>query len=397
MSIQIVVSSYKKVFVSKAVLIVAATLLHCCCVHAQMRFISHRGESRDAPENTLAAFNLALDRGADGFELDVWLTKDKHLVCMHDSTTWRITGNTVNLTVTNATLAELRSLDVGSWKSPAFAGEKIPTLAEALALARDGAVIYVEIKESAASGVIPYIRDAVLAEPKAIPQRIVFISFKADSVTAIRTALPNYRACWIDNFSTYANNATGLVAKLTLMDATGFDGNYNNLAITSGVPAALHAAGFSADVWTVNTAAPALVCNQYGIDSLTSNNSRDMMDNVLSTQIPPEWIDQYPELLDAHGSNYLATGMAKTGKFDARGRDMSVWEDFVAGTCPTNLTDRFRTFLNCQAGIPTLGWEPNLGGARQYTVWGKEHLDDIAWASSTNAATRFFKVSVALP
>ena len=75
-------------------------------VAAMPRIIAHRGASHDAPENTLAAFRLAWEQGADGVEGDYYLTKDGEVVCIHDATTGR-TGDR-DLKVASSTLAELR-------------------------------------------------------------------------------------------------------------------------------------------------------------------------------------------------------------------------------------------------------------------------------------------------
>lgn len=93
--------------------------------------IGHRGASHDAPENTLAAFKLGWEQGADAVELDIWLTKDGKIVCLHDADTKRTTG--VLKKAADSTLAELRTLDAGTWKDAKWRGEKIPTLTEALA------------------------------------------------------------------------------------------------------------------------------------------------------------------------------------------------------------------------------------------------------------------------
>ena len=131
-------------FVDLAVVLVFASLVSGAMAEVKMQFYSHRGESQDAPENTMAAFNLSLARGADGFECDVYLTLDRHLVCIHDPTTGRVTGQGENLNVTNSTLSQLQALDVGAWKGPEYAGEGIPLLSEVLDLARDGCKIIVE-------------------------------------------------------------------------------------------------------------------------------------------------------------------------------------------------------------------------------------------------------------
>lgn len=97
---------------------------------AQM-ITAHRGASYDAPENTLAAINLAWEQGADAIEADFYLTRDGQIVAFHDRTAKRTGG--VDRAVESMTLAELKQLDVGSWKSAAFAGEPVPTFVEVLA------------------------------------------------------------------------------------------------------------------------------------------------------------------------------------------------------------------------------------------------------------------------
>ena len=92
--------------------------------------IAHRGASSYAPENTMAAFDLALQMGAGHLELDVHLTRDDHLVVIHDDTVDRTTNGTG--TVAGQTLAALQVLDAGAWFGEAFVGASIPTLAGVL-------------------------------------------------------------------------------------------------------------------------------------------------------------------------------------------------------------------------------------------------------------------------
>src|SRR3972149_5202117 len=89
---------------------------------------AHRGASACAPENTLAAFQLALEQGAPAIEFDVKLTSDGQVVVIHDQTANRTTDGAGN--VANLPLAALRELDAGSWLSAAFRGERIPSLDE---------------------------------------------------------------------------------------------------------------------------------------------------------------------------------------------------------------------------------------------------------------------------
>ena len=100
-----------------------------------MIVLAHRGYSAKAPENTMAAFELALEVGSGGLELDVHLTKDGEVVIIHDDTVDRTTNGTGR--VDSYTMAELKELDAGSWFSPEFAGEKLPTLRQLLDLVKD--------------------------------------------------------------------------------------------------------------------------------------------------------------------------------------------------------------------------------------------------------------------
>lgn len=107
--------------------------------------IAHRGASAKAPENTLSAFKMAMEDGAGGIELDVHMSRDGHLVVIHDESVNR-TSNGHGL-IRDKILEELKSLDFGSWFSHSFAGERIPTLEEVLELivSWDG-LLNVEIK-----------------------------------------------------------------------------------------------------------------------------------------------------------------------------------------------------------------------------------------------------------
>ncbi|MDD8017452.1 MAG: glycerophosphodiester phosphodiesterase family protein [Bacteroidota bacterium] len=97
--------------------------------------IGHRGAASIAPENTLASFKKAIDLGVDYFELDVRTTLDDSLIIMHDEYVDRTTNGVG--TVASKTYSEIKTLDAGSKFSSAFAGEKVPSLCEALKLAKD--------------------------------------------------------------------------------------------------------------------------------------------------------------------------------------------------------------------------------------------------------------------
>lgn len=113
--------------------------------------IAHRGASGHAPENTLAAFERAVELGAGFIETDLHLTRDARFVAIHDRTLERTTNG--RGAVRDFTLAELRKLDAGKWFDRQFSGQQIPTLEEILAFARQHDVVfYFEIKYEAAWG-----------------------------------------------------------------------------------------------------------------------------------------------------------------------------------------------------------------------------------------------------
>jgi glycerophosphoryl diester phosphodiesterase len=109
--------------------------------------IAHRGFRAKYPENTLIAFQAALDAGCPMIELDVTLSRDRKLVVIHDATLDRTTNG--RGTVKDYSLAELKKLDAGSWFHPMFAGQRLPELVEVLELVKGRAFINIEIKTHA--------------------------------------------------------------------------------------------------------------------------------------------------------------------------------------------------------------------------------------------------------
>jgi glycerophosphoryl diester phosphodiesterase len=131
--------------------------------YSKKTLVAHRGASAYAPEHTLAAYTLAIEMGADYVEQDLAVTKDGVLICLHDASLERTTnveelfptrvstqtieGKTRRAWLANDfTLAEIKSLDAGSWFDKKFAGEKIPTFDEAIALIRGKAGLFPELK-----------------------------------------------------------------------------------------------------------------------------------------------------------------------------------------------------------------------------------------------------------
>lgn len=110
----------------------------------RIEVVAHRGASNDAPENTLAAFRLGREQGADWFELDCRQCKGGEVVVMHDETVDRTTNGKGK--VAELTLEQLQALDAGTWKDAGYAGERVPTLKAALELADADCGCFVEVK-----------------------------------------------------------------------------------------------------------------------------------------------------------------------------------------------------------------------------------------------------------
>jgi glycerophosphoryl diester phosphodiesterase len=124
--------------------------------------ISHRGEHLHHPENTMPAFQTAIDQGADFIEVDVRTTSDGKLILSHDNTVDRCTNGKGE--VSKMTFDELRALDAGIKTGPEFVGTKMPSFDEVLDLARGKIGIYVDVKQVAAKELVAHIQDHGMAD-----------------------------------------------------------------------------------------------------------------------------------------------------------------------------------------------------------------------------------------
>lgn len=209
----------------------------------QMDFmvIAHRGASSYAPENTLAAFDLALRLGARHLELDVESTRDDRIVVIHDDTVDRTTSGSGP--VTSHTLAELRALDAGSWFDAAFAGERIPTLEDVLERYKDRAHLHTELK-----GRSPQLaRQTIdLIRRHGMGGHVTITSFQKARLQEARAYGPELPAGWlvpeVNDATISEARALGLVQICPRADA-----------VTPELVRRLHTAGFVVRPWGVTT------------------------------------------------------------------------------------------------------------------------------------------------
>ena len=242
---------------------------------AQM-IVAHRGASHDAPENTLAAFQLAWEQGADAIEGDFRLTSDQQIVCIHDKDTERVCPTNEILTIAETDLATLQRLDVGSWKCPEFAKEKMPTLGEVLATVPPGKQIFVEIK--CGPEILP-ILSRELSASKLQPDQIVLICFKSAVIQQARQLMPKYRANWLTDYEfrgsdenlSWTPTQEQVLATLARTGATGLGSHGHQRVINQPFVTAIVDAGFEFHAWTIDDPEQASQLKSFGTHSLTTN------------------------------------------------------------------------------------------------------------------------------
>ncbi len=154
--------------------------------------IGHRGEPSRNPENTLASFRGAVEAGADLVELDARASADRTLFCLHDATLDRTTdveelrgGKKVALSALRD--AEIRALDAGGWLAPRFAGERIPTLSDAVAAIQEGSSTLIEHKDGDAPAYVQFLKD------RGLVNKVVVQSFNWQFLTAFHALLPEQK------------------------------------------------------------------------------------------------------------------------------------------------------------------------------------------------------------
>jgi glycerophosphoryl diester phosphodiesterase len=248
--------------------------------------IAHRGASFDAPENTLAAFRLAWQQGADGIEGDFYLTSDGEIVCLHDSDTGR-TGDK-KMPVGQSTLEQLRTVDVGASKGEKFRGERIPTLTEVLAVVPAGKRIFLEVK--CGPEILPALKRD-LQRSRLTADQVAIISFHGSVIEAARKQLPEIRAYLlyslppVDPAKSIVFDPAPVLETLHAMNASGLDLSAAHGRVTKDEVAQLRSAGYEFHCWTVDNGPLALEYQALGVDSITTNRPA-LMRNFLTARNP---------------------------------------------------------------------------------------------------------------
>ena len=243
---------------------------------APFMVIAHRGASSYAPENTLAAFDLALEMGVRHIELDVDVTSDGHVVVIHDNNVDRTTDGSGP--VTSHTLEALRGFDAGSWFGAQFAGERIPTFDEVLARYKGRAHVHTEIK-----GHSPSLsqRTADLIRRHGMEGQVTITSFQDVRLEEMHGYAPELPRGWLVREVTDA-----VIARARRMGLTQLCPRANT--VTSELVRRLHAEGFVARAWDVKTDELMQQVVQAGADGMTVNFPDKLVAYLKSHKYPFE-------------------------------------------------------------------------------------------------------------
>jgi glycerophosphoryl diester phosphodiesterase len=235
-----------------------------------VEIIAHRGASHDAPENTLAAVRMAWEQGADAVEVDVHCSRDGRVVVMHDPGLRKLARCSGK--VRDKTLAELKALDVGSWKGRQWSGERIPALDEVLAIIPGGKRLFIEIKCGAES--VPEL-EHVLQRTGTSANSIVVIGFSLATATEVRRALPEVEVCWIVErkrslrTGRWSPTADFVIDRVRKAGLDGVDMGVRGLH--TDFVEQIKTARLKCYVWTVDSPFVAARLIRAGIDGVTTN------------------------------------------------------------------------------------------------------------------------------
>ncbi len=226
--------------------------------------IAHRGDSRQAPENTLAAFRAALAAGADMVELDARASADGTLWCLHDATLDRTSNVRALLDRAAVRIGETSSrqieiLDAGSWFDPDFAGQRVPTLSSALDLIQSGSVALIERKSGDAGAYVRLLRE------KDLVSKVVVQSFDWAFLEQMHALEPSQPLAAL-------GDKEPCLERLEALETTGarmVAWEYQQL--TPEIIARLHQRGYAVWAWTPDREGDWQRLIAWGIDGIITN------------------------------------------------------------------------------------------------------------------------------
>ncbi len=236
-----------------------------------VEIIAHRGSGRGRilphapPENTLAGFEYAWSPGvnADAAEVDIRVTRDGHVVAMHDATLRRTTDGRGR--VADHSLRELRRLDAGRWKNEAFAGTRVPLLEEIVSGLPAGKRLYIEIKGGPHT--IPRLASVLAACGKPARQ-LPILAFGLECIRLAKRALPGHECYLVTAFRGRMAFLDPLIRRAMAAGLAGLDVRY---PVSRALLGCLRDSGLKSLVWTVNRTQAARRMAVYGAGGITTD------------------------------------------------------------------------------------------------------------------------------
>ena len=223
----------------------------------QTMVIAHRGASADAPENTLAAMELAIEQGADWVEIDVQETRDGEVVVIHDSDLKKIGGS--GLKVYESSLLDLQNVDIGSWKDTSFSDQRVPTLQQVLALCKNRINVLIELKYYGREERLEE-RVAQLVDASGMQDQIVVMSLSYPGIVKMKSIRPEWSVGLLSSV------AIGDITRLQV-DFFAVNANFANRAFIKHV----HKRERKVLVWTVNDPVSMSAMMSRGVDGIITD------------------------------------------------------------------------------------------------------------------------------
>jgi len=228
--------------------------------------IAHRGASKEAPENTLAAIKKAVELGADWVEIDVQETADGKVIVYHDSDFKRLGNNSLN--TWNAQSSELSSIDIGSWFDPRFSKETPPSLEDVLQVCKGKSGVLIELK--------------YYGHDQQLEQRVIDLVEKHQMQDHVKIMSLSYAG--IQKFHKLRPTwPIGLLSTVALGDITKLNVNFlglNSRAATKSLIQKAHSHGIDVFAWTIDDPIDISTMTSRGVDGLITNVP-DVAQNIL--------------------------------------------------------------------------------------------------------------------
>jgi glycerophosphoryl diester phosphodiesterase len=344
--------------------------------------VGHRGNPSQAPENTLSSYLKAIENGADCVETDVYLTKDNHVIIMHDGTLKRTTSSDSDTNITQMTLEEIKQFycwgDSDQFKS-AYPEEKVPTLEELFEAIKDkDTVVFLEIKDGRVE-LIQALAD--LIKKYNFENRVFIISFNSAQLTRINDALPSLGTGFLMSATSEGSSVAAMHDALYNdflkyhASFSTFDPGYKSF--TKEYYAALRHRGIPVFPWTytTNTAEDFDKSFLYGADSITTNDaqySKAMIKKLISSTNSIDVAVNEAASFSAESLTYGGTKKTITGEGDASGAksdNKNMFIAFIEGEDVASYENG--TIKGLKEGTATfmVGFKARTSNGKQYVLY----------------------------